>query len=132
MRFRLSRVLHGPPRAPYSRKFSPSSAQETKDSTKTLAGEEHVKWRREQLRDAKLPLYPHKFEAKDRVSDVVAEYRDRLLGEGESDAGRAVSVAGRIHGVRRASKNLHFIDLKAGDGDIQVIDHVHIDAFNHG
>ena len=124
----LSKIARTSPRACYSCSFSSTShsatsAKNPKDPKTPAGSQDHVEWRKHQLESAKLSLYPHKFDARDRISDVVRDYSDRL-GKGErvvaDPVGGSVSVAGRIHGVRQASKNLHFIDLKSGDGEIQV------------
>jgi len=131
MRFRqlfLSKIVRTLPRVCYTCSFSSTScsansAKIPKDPKTHADSQEHIEWRKHQLKSANLSLYPHKFDARDRISDVVRDYRDHL-DKGERAAADpvrgSVSVAGRIHGVRQASKNLHFIDLKSGDGDIQV------------
>ena len=123
-----SKIVVAPKRACYTCRFisvsrSANNPKNPKDPKTPANSQEHVQWRKHQLKNANLLLYPHKFDARDRISDVVRDYCDHL-GKGERAAvdsvGGSVSVAGRIHGVRQASKNLHFIDLKSDDGDIQV------------
>ena len=124
----LSKIVNSPQRATYTCRFSSTfrsanSEKNRKDPKTPTSSQEHVEWRKNQLKSANLLLYPYKFDARDRISDVVRDYHDRL-GKGErataDTVGGSVSVAGRIHGVRQASNNLQFIDLKSGDGDIQV------------
>ena len=126
--FFLSKLVVAPLRVCYACRFLSTSSRgnsskSPKDPKTPTDSQEHVEWRKDQLKSAKLLLYPHKFDVQDRISDVVKNYCDHL-GKGERAAadpgGGLVSVAGRIHGVRQASKNLHFIDLKSSNGDIQV------------
>ena len=120
----ISKLVWAPHRVCYTRSFSWSSCsfssdKNEKDQKVPANSQEHVEWRKHQLKSANLLLYPHKFHAQDRISDVIRDYHD-CLSKGERAAVDPVGVAGRIHGLRQASKNLHFIDLKSGDGDIQV------------
>ena len=101
--------------------FSTSSArcEKTPTDPKTpTSNKDHVVWRTNQLKSANIPLYPHKFEVSDKISEVVRDYSGSL-GKGERAIAASVSIAGRINGVREVSKKLHFIDLKSGDGNIQ-------------
>ena len=122
-------IVRAPRRACFTCRFPFSSSCAKSDKnlkdqkTPPETNKEHVAWRKQQLKSANLTLYPHKFDARDRISDVIRVYSDRLGKGDRADShsdGESVSVAGRIHGVRPASKNLHFFDLKSGDGEIQV------------
>jgi lysyl-tRNA synthetase class 2 len=83
-----------------------------------LSADEYVKFRKDQLRKANKTLYPQKFDVRHKVKNVLKDYEHLEKGE---TAEAAVSVAGRIHGIRAASKKLHFIDLRSEvDAGIQI------------
>ena len=83
-----------------------------------LSADEYKVFRRQQLKPVK-NLYPQGFTITHRINDVLRDYSHLDKGAKSAD-GVIVTLAGRVHQVRRASKKLCFIDLVSSDGVIQI------------
>lgn len=72
------------------------------------------------LRETKSPNpYPHKFDVKNKISEMISIYGSLQKGETKPDV--EVRVAGRIHGIRASGSMLRFYDLRAEGVKIQIM-----------
>ena len=66
--------------------------------------------------------YPHKFEVSISVPEYVATYaKDGYLEPGQRMNDKRVAVAGRIVSIRASGAKLHFYDITADGGRVQLM-----------
>ncbi|EKX38829.1 hypothetical protein GUITHDRAFT_144009 [Guillardia theta CCMP2712] len=81
----------------------------------------------EQFQQARGSVYPHKFDVTIEIQEFLNKYACLEAGEQRKDERQ--SVAGRIIGLRRAGKNLIFIDVKSNGSRMQLmVDRQHFDG----
>jgi lysyl-tRNA synthetase, class II len=84
----------------------------------TGSTEEQRRAKVERLREEGIDPYPHSFEGRDHVEDVLAGHDPAELGEGEHEE-FSYRVMGRVTGKRGHGKTA-FLDLRDATGTIQV------------
>jgi lysyl-tRNA synthetase class 2 len=66
--------------------------------------------------------YPHKFHVSISMTDYIEKYGpEGVIAPGQKIESDIVSVAGRVHDVRKAGKHLIFYDLRGEGAKIQVM-----------
>ncbi|XP_063972992.1 lysine--tRNA ligase isoform X1 [Diachasmimorpha longicaudata] len=73
-----------------------------------------------QLKDSNEPPYPHKFHVSSSLEDFIEKFSEKVK-EGEILQDEVVSIAGRIHSIRRAGAKLIFYDLRGEGLKVQIM-----------
>ena len=89
----------------------------TRNCHNHLSADGYVEYRKDQLKCLK-EWYPSKFHVSHQVSDILQKFKS--IDKGENVENESLTLAGRIHTIRQASKKLSFIDLISNDDKIQV------------
>jgi lysyl-tRNA synthetase, class II len=76
-----------------------------------------------ELRKTRKPdPYPHKFHVSISMTDYIEKYGpEDVIAPGQKIEADIVSVAGRVHDIRRSGKHLIFYDLRGEGAKIQVM-----------
>lgn len=103
--------------------LKPAADKKTEVSEEELTPNQYFEIRSRainKLRETKSPNpYPHKFDVKNKLSEIISTYNALQKGETKPDV--EVRVAGRIHGFRASGNKLRFYDLRAEGVKIQIM-----------
>ena len=100
---------------------APTEAEPAGGRTAAPTGDSEAQRRAKvaRLREKGIDPYPHSFEGRDHIADILAAHDPEALGEGERDEFR-YRVMGRVTGKREHGK-LAFLDLRDVTGTIQAV-----------